>query len=77
MRRAHGSITTPFPIIEIFHFLTIPEVNNIRNTEFSDWEGMHATPSEISITQINQRVIDNIELNKLAKNYRKNYQKNL
>ena len=28
---------------------------------------MHATPSEISITQINQRVIDNIQLNKLAK----------
>ena len=44
-----------------------PEVNKIRSKEFGDWEGMHATPSEVSITLINHRVIDNIELNKLAK----------
>ena len=44
-----------------------PEVNKIRSKEFGDLEGMHATPSEVSITQINHRVIDNIELNKLVK----------
>ena len=29
---------------------------------------MHATPSEISITQINQRVIENTEFKKIAEN---------
>lgn len=33
-------------------------VNVIRTREFGEWEGMHATPSEISITQNYHRVPD-------------------
>ena len=46
------------PIIRCGSWWDFEEVESIRQSEFGEWEGMHATPSEISITQKFCRVVD-------------------
>ena len=58
MHDVYSRLGDASPIIRCRSWWDYEEVNNIRQREFGQWEGMHGTPSEISITQKFYRVAD-------------------
>lgn len=58
MHDIYSRLSDSAPRIRYRNWWDFDAVNVIRNREFGDWEGMHATPSEISITQKYHRIPD-------------------
>lgn len=50
-----GRVTEGQPGVRIRSWWDFTQVNTLRQRHFGDWEGMHATPSEVAITQATHR----------------------
>lgn len=67
MHDIYSRIGDSAPRIRCRSWWDFDTVNAIRMREFGDWEGMHATPSEISITQKYYRTPDAVAEEKPAR----------
>lgn len=62
---AHGANLEPLNAVKVSgaqvrikSWWEFDPVNAVRDELFGEWEGMHATPSEISMTQVGHRTVD-------------------